>query len=1068
MNENISDWNNILLIGIPVIFSIFKHISNVSITQYPYQYFLYNVENRIQKIQSIITYLNELYNGIIIIPKHDRIECIVNKPYKCIIIYTHIYKSLTDILDSQTLDFNCVGYDGTTIHMTDRFKHIKRGLISKQNDNLTVEDCIQILYYNKLGFRFNINHSNLIVPFDISNNKLHSLSYIYINNQNFINTLSTLSYYFKTLILHANKSDTLHNKYKQIYYYYNTASYHDIIKHTSNYNVYTSNDPIISDMLDNMNDTNNDIMHDTKELASKVNLVIHDNDLNNISNDNIANIKDTTYCDITGRNPLQIAFLTQSIKTILFLYDSNQEIDKIIKIKGSHLLLKYDSLDLVDLLEETDYFDKDEFNIQSCYYSLLFGKCNILMKQFNQIKKKLDLSELLLLSIASHKTNMAIHLIKNNFNVDHNIFNSPLLHLCIQYENIKLFNYLMNNDVDISKENINNLTPIRFIIRLMNDNITEVKKKMFICLLEKKIDITADFFIEELVDVTTTYIIDTVISKYSDKLDSTHYDILINKIDEKLDTIQQTDFTFNFSENNYCMLNNDQDSLFEMLNYTKKLVEINNPTKSPIKKDKKITYYFTTFTGTRITNITQKNKYIDLFTSIWNNNLEQFKLLLLDNKLDIDVCASNSNRTLLNVCFEKDAVEIFKFIMELINISFKNKHTQHNFIMHLFITNDIENNLISYGIRKKALNCLNFLLNSDNPLMNNVVKLCLKHPLKLLKQALINDNIDVVLYIFKNTDVISMLPLNLSDNAFNELHIHDDNLVMDCIQNYSIKSLYFLLKKIHTLDLLPINGISNLFNINFTDKHNMNYMHHLCNNTTINSNICNVFNLLHKLDNTLINQKDNYHKTPLFYACNSNNLQFIKCLLDAGADINIHDNKGWYPIHYIIYNKTDVNINKIDLFTDINILNKKTIYEKYTPIILAAKANIPEYVFKLMKLKVNIRCKDILGNMYCHYLMYNGSYCIRNMKNKHCENNFGLTPIECLETRIKYEIHKNNYDMLSKLIRYYDIYNRLNTDNTERILIKTNSVTIMNQNISILLRSDKYNIIQDLVLPTFV
>ena len=90
------------------------------------------------------------------------------------------------------------------------------------------------------------------------------------------------------------------------------------------------------------------------------------------------------------------------------------------------------------------------------------------------------------------------------------------------------------------------------------------------------------------------------------------------------------------------------------------------------------------------------------------------------------------------------------------------------------------------------------------------------------------------------------------------------------------------------------------------------------------------------------------------------------------------------------------------------------------------------------------------------------------MKNKHCENNFGLTPIECLETRIKYEIHKNNYDMLSKLIRYYDIYNRLNTDNTERILIKTNSVTIMNQNISILLRSDKYNIIQDLVLPTFV
>lgn len=59
-------------------------------------------------------------------------------------------------------------------------------------------------------------------------------------------------------------------------------------------------------------------------------------------------------------------------------------------------------------------------------------------------------------------------------------------------------------------------------------------------------------------------------------------------------------------------------------------------------------------------------------------------------------------------------------------------------------------------------------------------------------------------------------------------------------------------------------------------------------------------NFLDKTNLEILNQRDSQGNTPLHYAARCGNLQVLKVLIKAGADINIVDLQEFLPIHHAI------------------------------------------------------------------------------------------------------------------------------------------------------------------------
>ena len=232
MNIDLNNWNNILLIGDPVILFILKKKNDKLCEKkilFPIEYCLYdlNTEGRFEKIKEVIYDIEKHYNcKSVLVIKSDRIECIIDEPYQCIIIYTHIFNDINDIINSQSIDCRCIGYDGTELHYGNRFNDT---ICTNENINMTLEDYVRVLYYKEYGFKlyFDQNTSTLL-SFDKTQLKNHSLGYIYKNSKKFTDILSTVIKYYKTLTLESVQSLHLENANCNIYYYYEKIDYNTL------------------------------------------------------------------------------------------------------------------------------------------------------------------------------------------------------------------------------------------------------------------------------------------------------------------------------------------------------------------------------------------------------------------------------------------------------------------------------------------------------------------------------------------------------------------------------------------------------------------------------------------------------------------------------------------------------------------------------------------------------------------------------------------------------------------------------------------------------------------------
>ena len=83
-----------------------------------------------------------------------------------------------------------------------------------------------------------------------------------------------------------------------------------------------------------------------------------------------------------------------------------------------------------------------------------------------------------------------------------------------------------------------------------------------------------------------------------------------------------------------------------------------------------------------------------------------------------------------------------------------------------------------------------------------------------------------------------------------------------------------------------------------------------------------------------------------------------------------------------------------------------------------------------------------------------------NSHNYH-ENNFGMTPLECLEIKIKKEIFNGNFDFVSKII---DVYDKNSKIYTHRVICKKENMIKMRQNFIKLIDNKKLMVIQNLIM----
>lgn len=155
--------------------------------------------------------------------------------------------------------------------------------------------------------------------------------------------------------------------------------------------------------------------------------------------------------------------------------------------------------------------------------------------------------------------------------------------------------------------------------------------------------------------------------------------------------------------------------------------------------------------------------------------------------------------------------------------------------------------------------------------------------------------------------------------------------------------------------------------------------------------------------------RNKFNQTPLYYAVDSNNVEFAKFLINHGAKVNAKDYFGFTPLHEAIV-RGSYNVAKLLIEKGANV-NAKDQYG-YTPLHLVCIYNRPKLAQLLIKKGANVNAKDNYGNTPLHYCATTvGSYqaakvLLDNGADPRIKNKRGKTPLQLANENKNFKISR--------------------------------------------------------------
>ena len=135
-----------------------------------------------------------------------------------------------------------------------------------------------------------------------------------------------------------------------------------------------------------------------------------------------------------------------------------------------------------------------------------------------------------------------------------------------------------------------------------------------------------------------------------------------------------------------------------------------------------------------------------------------------------------------------------------------------------------------------------------------------------------------------------------------------------------------------------------------------------------------------------------YKDTPLMLACQSHNMDVIKCLLSIkGANVNLQDHDGYTALHYAVKRK---NLDAVSCLVhngaDINLFTSS----KQTPLMMACQSHDMDAINFLVNKGADVNLQDRDGQSALHFASADICYClIQNLADVNMCDNHNCTPL---------------------------------------------------------------------------
>jgi len=243
---------------------------------------------------------------------------------------------------------------------------------------------------------------------------------------------------------------------------------------------------------------------------------------------------------------------------------------------------------------------------------------------------------------------------------------------------------------------------------------------------------------------------------------------------------------------------------------------------------------------------------------------------------------------------------------------------------------------------------------------------------KIIKSFIKDENISIhhKIYMILMSENINLINDINKDNFNKKIFM---NYIKDIVKNGLLRTFYYLIK-------IDIDNV-----LNYRTENWDNILHLL----TSKNKCDDILRLVLKIDNKLINEKNNSGKTPLYKFAQNKLQSKINIVLNNNiTNYKISDKHGNTFLHYLCKNGCLEIIDSCIRKTK-SIINLRNNYGE-TPIILACKNKHENIFYFLQNIGADLNITDNYGNTVYHYICLNNMCC--GITIPQIYNNYNYTP----------------------------------------------------------------------------